>query len=323
MPAPATGRSLHVDVPLSNVVIGRRPEGFIADKLLPIVPVGKQSDIYWKFIHKEWFRYEANLSARAPGTEAKKVHMTVSSDTYYAKNYELGGDWPVEDEVNADAALRWAESQAEFITDRLLMDYEMRIAALAVNTSNVQTVTTVATAWSNGVGARIFDDIQGQIELFRQNTGLSVNRLVIPQNVLSSIKVNDQLRNLAFGSTQAGILTADKIASLFDLPAGSVLVPGALVNTGGETETQNGSAPAFGNVWGNHFWLGRVNLAQGFINDTWGQAFRWTSPLFNQPFYVQRYPFDPKKKNYEIAVGYYQGEKIVSPDLMVRIASVV
>jgi hypothetical protein len=84
--APSTGRDLHVDVPLSNVVVGRRPAGFIADQLLPITPVSKQSDMYYTFNHGEGRRYEADLTARAPGTEAKKVHMTVSSDTFFCKN---------------------------------------------------------------------------------------------------------------------------------------------------------------------------------------------------------------------------------------------
>jgi len=53
MPAPSTGRDLHIDVPLSNVVVGRRPEGFIADQLLPITSVDKQSNVYYKFQHKE------------------------------------------------------------------------------------------------------------------------------------------------------------------------------------------------------------------------------------------------------------------------------
>jgi len=113
---PSTGRDLHIDVPLSNVVINRRPDGFIADRLLPITPVSKQSDLYYKFTHGLHRRYEANRTLRAPGTQAKKVGYHTSSDAYYAPNYALGAEWPVEDEVNADAVLAWAEANANNVT---------------------------------------------------------------------------------------------------------------------------------------------------------------------------------------------------------------
>ncbi len=51
--APSTGRDLHIDTPLSNVVVGRRPDGFIADQLLPITQVSKRSEVFYKYDHME------------------------------------------------------------------------------------------------------------------------------------------------------------------------------------------------------------------------------------------------------------------------------
>jgi hypothetical protein len=34
---------------------------------------------------------------------------------------------------------------------------------------------------------------------------------------------------------------------------------------------------------------------------------------------AERFPFDPKRKCYDMQVGYYQGEKVVSTDLAMRI----
>jgi len=317
--APSTGRDLHVDVPLSNIVVGRRPDGFIADQLLPITPVSKQSDIYYKFNHGEGRRYEANLTARAPGTEARKVHMTVSSDTYFAPNYALGTDMVVEDVVNADEVLGWAESNALFLTDRLNMDYENRIAALAVNTTNVHTVTTINTAWSNHTGSRPLDDMLAEVEQFRQVSGSKPNLAIIPEQVATHLRQNDQLRDLLFGD-RGGLVQDSQLAGLIGVDR--VLVPMAQVNTFGETETINGSW-SLADVWGSHFWLAKVNLLAGRYTDTWMNAFRWTSPLLGVPFAVQRHPFDAKRKVFDLEVGYYQDEKIVSTDLAVRVASVI
>lgn len=316
---PSTGRDLHVDVPLSNVVVGRRPEGFIADQLLPVTPVSKQSDIYYKYNHGHFRRHETNLTARAPGTEAKKVHFTVTSDTYFAPNYALGTDWPVEDEVNHDEVLMWSEASAINISDRLMVDYEIRVANLAVGSTNVQTVTSINTAWSNTTGSRPLDDIMGEKENFRQATGLMPNIAIIPEQVMTFLRRNDQLRDVLFGD-RGGLVSEQQLATLIGVDR--ILVPAAQVNTFGETETENGSW-SLADAWGSHFWLCKVNLLQGRFTDTWMNAFRWTSPLLGVPFAVQRFPFDVKKKIFEMEVGYYQDEKIVSNDLAIRVQSVI
>lgn len=317
--APSTGRDLHIDVPLSNVVVGRRPSGFIADQLLPITPVSKQSDVYYKFNHGEGRRYEADLTARAPGTEAKKVHMTVSSDTFYCKNYALATDWPVEDAVNADEVLAWAESNALMLTDRLMMDYERRVADVAVNTTNVYTVTTINTAWSNTTGSRPLDDMLNLKENYRQWSGEVPNLAVIPEQVMTYLRRNDQLRDILYGDG-GGMVSEGQIAQM--LGVDRVLVPMSQVNTFGETETINGSW-SLADVWGNHFWFAKVNLLSGRYTDTWMNAFRWTSPMLGVPMAVQRHPYDTRRKAFDIEVGYYQTEKIVSEDLAVRVASVI
>jgi hypothetical protein len=316
---PSTGRDLHVDVPLSNVVVGRRPEGFIADQLLPITPVSKQSDIFYKYNHGHNRRHEVNLSARAPGTEAKKIHTTVTSDTYFAPNYALGTDWPVEDEVNADEVLQWAEASAINVTDRLLVDYELRIADLAVTSANVQTVTAINTAWSNTTGSRPLDDIVTEVENFRQASGLRPNIAIVPEQVMTHLRRNDQLRDVLFGD-RGGLVTETQLAQLIGVQR--ILVPAAQVNTFAETETENNSF-SLADAWGNHFWLAKVNLLSGRYTDTWLNAFRWTSPLLGVPWAVQRHPFDAKKKIFELEVGYYQAEKVISNDLAIRVQSVI
>lgn len=316
MPAPSTGRDLHVDVPLSNVVVGRRPEGFIADQLLPITTVDKQSDLYYKFNHLEWYRDVPEGTLRAPATEAKKVHMTVTSDTYHAPNYALGTEWPVEDEVNADAVLQWSRSNALFLTDRLLMDYERRVATLAVASANVATIFLASSGWNSAARTALTDLLTWR-DSFKDMTGLMPNTLVLPRKVLTKLRLNDQIRDVLFGD-RGGLATAAQIGGLIDIP--NVLVPMAQVNTAVEADPQDGT---FADVWdGNgNLWFAKIDTLAGMFTDTWLQAFRWTSPMFNVPFAVQRYPFDVKKKVFGIEVSYYQDEKVVSSDLAIRVSS--
>lgn len=314
-----TGRDLHVDRVMSNILIGRRPSGYIADQIVPILGVSKQSDLYYKTNRFWGQQYEPGLTARAPGTEARKVSFAVSSDTYYAKNYALGADWPVEDEVNADEVLDWANQHATLVTDRLLMDFEMRVAALADTAANVSTTVQVATAWSNASGSKPIDDLDNQISAFRDITGVSPNLAIIPDTVYRRMRQSDQVRDLLFGD-RGGVVTEQNLASLINV--GKVLIPSVQVNTYGTGETQLGSV-SLAKAWPNKVWLAHVSPLPGRMVDTWVQGFRWTSPMFGTPWAIQRYPFDPKKKIYGLEASYYQDEKVVSPDLAMRIESVI
>lgn len=320
MPAPTIGQDLYTDIPLSGVVVGRRPEGFIADQLLPITPVGKQSGKYYRMLSREWYQFQAGLSNRAPGTEARDVAMSVSSDTYFAENYALKTGWTIEDEVNADEVLQWRQSSALYLADRLMLDYEVRLATLATNTTAVGTVSTIGSAWSDPTVARVFDNIMNAKEQFRRRTGKMPNTGVFPQQVWNFVMQNEQVRGRIFGQNNGGVPTVQQFGQIIGIP--NVIVPMSQVNTAGEFPTALGSG-TLADVWGPHYWLCHNNLLSGMMTDTWLNAFRWTSPAFGVPMAVQAYPFDAKKKKYEIEVGYYQGEKVVSPDLAVRFSNVV
>lgn len=312
-----TGRNLYIDVPLSNVVVGRRPTGFIADRVMPIVPVTKQSALYWKTNRKEGFRHEPNISQRAPLTAARKVTFSVSSDNYFAKNYALAAEWPAEDEVNADEQLRIAEMHATNVTDKLMYDWEFRVANLA--NTQVHTTVNVATPFSNTTGASVYSVLIDLLDSFRQGTGVKANRMIIPTETWKFVKRNAEIRDILFGD-KGGLASTAQLAALLEID--EILVPEILVNTAGETETDNGSA-ALSPIWGNYIHLMHVNLLQGQQVDTWAQAMRWTDPKLGVPMAVERYPYDRKRKAEGLEVGYYQDEKVVATDLNWRVASIV
>jgi hypothetical protein len=318
MPAPSTGRELHIDQPLSNAVVGRRPTGFIADALVPVTNVDKQSNLYYKYKHLEWYRsVQQGVTLRAPGTEPKKVYMTVSSDGYYCKNYALGTDWPVEDDVNADSVLQWTENAANFLMDKLMLDYEGRIANLATASANVSTIFVAASSWV-GKTVPIFSNIMDWKENFRQITGQLPNTVIIPETLMKFVRRNDELRGLVYGSVQGGLVNESQLASLIGVER--VLIPTIQVNTAAEIDPQGGT---FADIWGGNgnFFMAKINNLSGMMTDTWINAFRWTSPQFGTPLAIQRYPFDAKKMVYGIAASYYQDEKVVSSDLAIRVSS--
>lgn len=315
-----TGRDLHIDAVLSGIMVGRRPKGGIVDQLVPVINVNKQSNVYYKSNYKDHLLWADGLTTRAKGAESREIYFTVSSDTYYAKNYALGGRVFDEDVVNEDDPIKLRQRTAGRVTDRLMLDYEMRVAKLANVSTNVSTTTHVATAWSNVTGSRPFNDLATQIENFRAATTQRPNIAIIPEQVMTTVRRSDEVRDMLFGD-RGGVATDDQIANLLKLDR--ILVPELFVNTAGIGETAIGSgtvAPA----WGNKVFLAYVANLQGQDEeDTWISAFRWTDPLFGVPFAIRVFSHDDKRRSQKMEAAYYQDEKVVSSDLAMAIDSVI
>ena len=152
----AVSKDLHIDKLLSEFAMGYRPDGFIADRIFPTVTVGKQADLYPVFDRGDRLRQQD--TKRAPGTRAKRVVENVGSATYFANNYALDAGVVIEDKVNADPILASdkAMSKTRLIMDHLMLDWEIRVATLVNNTSNVGSSAAVSSAW-NGAGDPLGD----------------------------------------------------------------------------------------------------------------------------------------------------------------------
>ena len=82
MPQP-TRSDVHVNAPLTQISIAflQDMSGFVARKAFPSLPVKKQSDRYYVYDKKQWFRSDARI--RAPGTESAGSGFTVDNTPSY------------------------------------------------------------------------------------------------------------------------------------------------------------------------------------------------------------------------------------------------
>ena len=83
-----TAADLHVDTLLTMLSIAymNEADAYIADKLFPIVPVRKQSNLIPEYRKGDFFRDVAQF--REPGTESRGTGFRVIKDkTYYAQNF--------------------------------------------------------------------------------------------------------------------------------------------------------------------------------------------------------------------------------------------
>ena len=96
----------HIDRVLGNMSVAymQADSAFIADKVFPIVPVQKQSDIYYIYDKGDMFRDE--VKERGRGAESVGGDWNASTaDPYYCRKYAFHYDITEEERVNYDAPL--------------------------------------------------------------------------------------------------------------------------------------------------------------------------------------------------------------------------
>src|SRR5574343_1416849 len=92
---------VHVNRPLTNISVAfmQNASNFIADRVFPVVPVAKQSDLYFTFDRGAFNRDE--MQRRAPGAESAGAVYTVATAPYNCAVWALHKD--VADQVRANA----------------------------------------------------------------------------------------------------------------------------------------------------------------------------------------------------------------------------
>ena len=137
-------KDLHVNKVLTNMAMGYRPMGMIADTLFPLVTVDKQSDIYLETNRGQILRVKR--TQRSPGTEANLVEDDFGSATYFARNYAIKRSVTIEDKANADAGMLMNKlnGKAQRCLDDIYLDWEVRTANLVLNTANVGSFSAVS-----------------------------------------------------------------------------------------------------------------------------------------------------------------------------------
>lgn len=297
----ATGRDLHIDNLLTQMAMGYRPEGFIADMIFPVVSVDKQSNLYPVFDRGDRTRIEN--TTRAPGTEARKVTEGIGSDSYFARNYALATPLVLEDKVNMDPALyaQLSNGRSTYLIDKLYLDWERRIALKVTSGSNVGSYSAVSSAW-NGAGNPI-GNINTAIDNVHNSNGYRPNRIVFGLDAWKSFRRDSTVRNLIFGTNNGGgYPNVQQVAQLLDVDM--VHIGGAFYNTKEEGQTETLSR-----IWADNVLVYYAPSAPSLDRPSFGYNFRWSAPGIPE-LQVERHPYNSRTKSEDIEVGYYQDEKI-------------
>jgi len=242
MPQPDRAQ-IHVDRPLTNLSVAyiQSQSEYIAGRVFPVVPVTKQSDLYYVYNKNDWFRDEAAL--RGVAQESAGGGYNISTDSYTCREVAFHRDVPWQDMSNADEGIDLERDATEFVTQRLLLRRERSWAASYFaasvwgnNTAGVASAPSTGERihWSDYVNGTPLDDIDAARRAIKISTGFAPNRLVLGYDVFDKLKRHPTVRDY-YKYVSADVITADMLAAVFEVE--QVMVASAVFATNNEGET--------------------------------------------------------------------------------------
>lgn len=253
---------IHVDQLLSNVSIKYTNDEYIADKVFPVIPVKKSSDLYRTYV-KDFRLPETN---RAHNGEAREHDFNVTTTAYVLERHALKEHISDEQKENYDISDLKADTVME-LTDKIMLRMEKSVAEKLTSTvwSNNVSLTS-AQQWSlDTATSNPILRMDTSSSLLLQSCGKVGNYAVMPRAVMLAAKNHSAvLDRIKYTSAE---ITPAMLASLFDID--QLLVPKAIVDSGPEGGTES-IAPIFS----DNVFLGYKPASPGPMRPSAGYCFK-------------------------------------------------
>jgi hypothetical protein len=253
---------------------------FIADQLMPRTPVMTESFKWMEIPIGDAFSVPntaVSRRGRVPEVEFGSVEAAASVNDYGIQNVIPTAD------IDAAAAQRAANLStfdprnhaAAMLTDLMMLDREVRVAAAAQNSANYSpsNVTNIATAGDRfdsdtSDPEAVIDAALNAPVIFRPNTA------AMGAQVWQRLRRQPNLVKAVRGTTQAdGKITRQEFVEYFELQ--NLLIGEAFVNT-----SRPGQTPALSRVWGKSISFVYVNpMANTQGGVTWGLTAQFGSRI--------------------------------------------
>jgi hypothetical protein len=287
---------------------------FIALKVFPIVPVDKQSDMYYSYDKNDWFRDEAKL--RAHGTESAGSGYNISlAGPYFCNPYGFHKDIPWGLRKNADPGIDLDRDATELTTQRLLIRLERLFAGnffiTGVWGTDLTGVAGVPGAnqfrqWNDYSFSDPINDIETGKELIKGVTGFDPNTLLIGRQAFRYLKNHPDIVD-RYKHTQAGVITAELVAKVFEIER--LIVADTIYASNAE-----GATAAYNFIYGKGALLCYVPPAPGLLVPSAGYTFAWKGVAdniqTNKGIAIETFPIRRLK------VDRVEGEFAVDPRLI-------
>jgi len=293
-----TQNDVHVNALMTqfSLMYAQELDGFVADKVFPLVPVSKASDRYLVYDRADFNRND--MKVRANSTESAGTGYKIdTTPTYSVDNWALHRD--IDDNVrrNADAILNLDAEATRFLTNKYLISREVNWSSAFFTTGIWTTgVTGVASAPAAGTSVLQWNDDNSSpikdIRYYKRvvqlaSGGFRPNKLVLGRPVFDVLCDHpDFIDRIKYGQTPgaAAKVTRDAMAALFELD--EVLVMDGILNTGIEGTAANANEVnqfigGASGVGGKGCLLCYTPSAPGLMTPAAGYCMSWTGGYGN------------------------------------------
>lgn len=260
---------VHKNTSLTNFSLRYTPGTFIADRVLPLVPVMKLSDDY--FIYgKDNLRIDSAgpLGTRTP---ARQADWSVSTATYTLRRYSLF-DLITDEEVdNADPAIDSKEDAVMNLMDKIYLEREQKAAAAVFSTTNLTNNTTLSGTdqWSDYNNSDPISDLEiglGSVEDNVRKDTMELS-LVMGRAVWRKVRHHPSIVS-RFQYTSGGGVTRAQFAELLDINPNNLMIGSSGYNSANE-----GQVASMADVWGKHVVAAYINPNPTLRSITLGSTF--------------------------------------------------
>jgi len=266
----AAQASFTVDTDLTGLANAYRNEAFIADQVLPVVPVMSEVFAYSTLPQGETFTIPDDRVGRKG--QPNEVEFSQTQSTSQTRDYGLQVPLPYKDrsQMVEDAYDHQARATRQ-TTELLLLAREKRVADLVFTASNYPTGNKLTLSGSNQ-WSNSSSDPQYRILTTMDSMVMRPNILVISQAVYTQLRMHPKLIQ-AFNRNEGqegGALSSAWMAAYFEVER--LLVARAWYNT-----AVQGQDPSIRRLWGKHAALLHVNpdtTSQEFAT-SFGALFEW------------------------------------------------
>lgn len=234
-------RPFPTDPRLTAMVIAYRNAELVADRILPRVGVGKKEFRWLKFDRAERMTVPETLVGRK--SLPNEVDFTAQEDAGLVYDRGLDDVVPNDDLIDTPDGYNPIDEAAEGLTDLILLDREIRVAAKVMNPAAYPSANKVTLS-----GTDQFDDPASEpLKIIgEQLDGLFVrpNVLVMPVPVWNAIRSNPNVvAAVTISGTTKGFATREQVASLLE-------VDEIIVGQGWKNSAKPGQTPTIVRVWG-------------------------------------------------------------------------
>lgn len=270
---------VHVDKPLTQIAIAfaQNPDLFIADRVFPVVPVSKKSDVYFTIPREFWFRDEMEI--RAPGTEAAETTHDVGRQSYNCDVWALKEALADQVRANYDSPLQPEREITENLTLKGMIRKERAWASTyftqSVWSSENEGVASSPTGsqvlqWNDASSTPI-ENIRSGKRNIHQRTGFRPNVMVLGREVFDVLLDHpDIVGRIDRGQTTGtAIVARQTLAALFELD--DVLVMDSVYNSAVE-----GATASYSFIGGKSALLAYRAPSPGLYTPSAGYTFSWT-----------------------------------------------